>query len=409
MEAHRDDAREPSAIALGAGYFANFGALAVYGPFLAVYLAYAGLTAEATAELLALLLLVRVVATPAWTLLADKLASTVRVLRVVSVGAAVTFALVLARPGHAALAVILVAFSAFRAPFGALLDALVLRWARARPGRAFGALRAWGTAAYMLAAVGTGVLVTRFGPPAVAVLTCAALTASAIVAFALPASRGALAGPAIVGPLGLLLRRPRFLVLLVTAFLHEVGLAPYDALFPAHVASLATPSYAGLAVAVGASAELVFMMTCAPLFRRFGPAPVLTLAYAASAVRWALMAVVTEPAALVALQVLHALGFGAFYLASIAIVDEEAPAKVRASAQGVFSAFVFGIAAALGLSLAGVVTRHLGMRGVFAVATVASLVAALLSLAIRRAGHDARDGEEGSAADDHAGPTACRP
>jgi PPP family 3-phenylpropionic acid transporter len=392
VKAPRDDAREPSAIALGAGYFANFGALAVYGPFLAVYLAYAGLTAEATAELLALLLLVRVVATPAWTLLADKLASTPRVLRIVSVGAALTFALVLARPGHAALTVILVAFSAFRAPFGALLDALVLRWVSARPGRAFGRLRAWGTAAYMLAAVGTGVLVTRFGPRAVAWLTCAALAASALVAFALPSSRGALAAPEIVRPLGLLLRRPRFLVLLATAVLHEVGLAPYDALFPAHLASLATPFHAGLAVAVGASAELVFMMTCAPLFRRLGPAPVLTLAYAASAVRWGLMAVVTEPGVLVALQVMHALGFGAFYLASIAIVDEEAPAGIRASAQGVFSAFVFGIAAAMGLSLAGVVTRHVGIRGVFAVASVASVLGALLSLAIRRPRHDASRG-----------------
>jgi MFS family permease len=107
--------------------------------------------------------------------------------------------------------------------------------------------------------------------------------------------------------------------------------------------------------------------------------------------------------------VMHALGFGAFYLASIAIVDEEAPAKVRASAQGVFSAFVFGIAAALGLSLAGVVTRHLGMRGVFAVATVASVAGALLSLAIRRSGRGARDRIDGSAADDLVGATAPRP
>jgi MFS family permease len=355
---------------LGGAYVANFGALAAHGPFLALYLAHRGLDSAVIAQLLAVMMLVRVIALPGWTLLADRVQSPARVLALVSAGALAAFASAATMP----LVVPLLLFAAFRAPFGALIDTLVLR-----SGRPFGALRAWGTAGYTAFAFGTGALVDRVGPRAVVWVTLATLAGAAVASFFLPSAKGGVERPSIVRPLAVLVQKPRFLLLLAVALLHQIGLAPYDSLFPAYLTALSSASHAGIAVAVGAGAELLFLLRAAPLLQRLGPSRLLALACAASVLRWATMALVVEPHALIAAQALHAFGFGAFYLASVTLVDEESTPEVRASAQGLFGAACFGIAPAIALSWAGFVTPRVGLRGVFAIAAGASAVATLLA------------------------------
>jgi MFS family permease len=56
---------------------------------------------------------------------------------------------------------------------------------------------------------------------------------------------------------------------------------------------------------------------------------------------------------------------------------------LRASGQGLFGSFAFGVAASIGLSLAGLLERHGGLRPVFALASVASFVATLAASRLR--------------------------
>jgi PPP family 3-phenylpropionic acid transporter len=174
-------------------------------------------------------------------------------------------------------------------------------------------------------------------------------------------------------------------MILVCSALVQIGLAPYDCLFPAYLTRLASSTYAGVAVAVGAMAELAFMLSGARIVQRVGNGRVFVIACGSGLVRWGLMAVTTSPVALIALQLFHALGFGAFYLSAVALVDEESPLEVRASAQGIFNAVCFGIGAAASLSWAGFIEPFVGLRGVFAIGSVASAFAALLAIKAERA------------------------
>jgi MFS transporter, PPP family, 3-phenylpropionic acid transporter len=348
------------------------------------------------AELLALLVLVPVVATPAWTLLADRVGSIGGVLRVVTAGALVSFAALLLDPTPALVAACLLVFATFRAPFGALLDALTLREVRDKGG-SFGAVRAWGTAGYALGAVVTGALVARAGTRAVLHVTLAFLGASSVTALAV---RGA--GPTppksdarAWAPLASLLRRPSVLLLFAIAFLQEIGLAPYDSLFAAYMTKLAGATAAGVAVAVGASAEFLFLLGAGPIVRRLGAERLLVVACAASAARWTAVAVVTSTTALIAIQALHALSFGAFYVASVTLMDRETPPSLRASGQGIFGSLAFGVAAATGLSVAGLMQRHGGIPAIFSLAAGASLLAALGASLLRALDPAARHGGAG--------------
>jgi PPP family 3-phenylpropionic acid transporter len=383
----RDAAGTPgSNVALGAAYLTNFGALAASSPFLALLLGDVGFSPAVAAQILAASLLVRVVTVPPWTLFADRMHAAGAVLRLATAGALVVFAALLWSPPRALVALAVLAFAVFRAPFGPLLDALMLHGARAT-GRTFGAVRAWGTAGYALGAVVTGALVARLGTRAVLYAGVAFLAAALLAAFGVGRGAAPVGAPGgAVRALAALVRRPRMMLLLGVALLHQVGLAPYDALFPAYLTKVAGATLAGAAVAVGAGSEFLFLLAGATLARRFGPERLLAVACAASVVRWAGIALTTSPVALLLLQSLHALSFGAFYMSAVILVDAESPPGLRASAQGVFASLCFGVAAAAGLSLAGLVERRAGVPAVFGVAAAASGVATGVALLLRRRG-----------------------
>jgi PPP family 3-phenylpropionic acid transporter len=97
-------------------------------------------------------------------------------------------------------------------------------------------------------------------------------------------------------------------------------------------------------------------------------------------VRWAVVGFTRDPIVLLAVQSLHALTFGAYYVASVAIVDEESASSTRTTGQGIVGAWSYGVAAALALSFSGFVERHYGLSVVFRIGAIASTIAALIPL-----------------------------
>src|SRR5579871_6550582 len=106
--------------ALGGMYAAYFAALGVTGPFVASLLEARGLSPARVAYVLSMLPLVRTVASPGWTLLADRIGSSATVLRVVSLGSVLAFAAAALRHPAGMVVAALVALTVFRAPCTAL-------------------------------------------------------------------------------------------------------------------------------------------------------------------------------------------------------------------------------------------------------------------------------------------------
>jgi PPP family 3-phenylpropionic acid transporter len=371
---------EPSARALSFAYVTNFAALASSAPFFAVYLASRGFGGEEISSLLAALLLVNVVATLAWTRLADRIGSIGAVLRIVSVGS-VACAIPAFFGSPPVVVAGLLCLAACRAPFGALLDTLILPTARR-----FGPVRAWGTAGYVAGALVAGLVTKAFGARGIAFATVTLLVLAALASLFVSSARLPRASQPIASsrsPLGGALGRPRFQLLLAIALLSEVGLAPYDSLFPAYLTHLADGVFAAAALAVGAVAEFVFLLGLGRWTLRSRAGSLLVFASACSTLRWALVWLVTSPFALVATQALHCFSFGAFYVASITLVNDESSASERTTSQGVFRAFTFGLAPAAALFVAGKVEHQRGLREVFFVAAIAAGLATALAFRMR--------------------------
>lgn len=365
--------REMSGATLAACYFFWLAAVGAFGPLLADYLTVRGFSPRAAAWLLALLPVVRVLTTPAWTYLADLLHAPAIVLRVVAFGSLASFLVLTHVHGAFTLATMLLVYSVFRAPVGALLDSVTLAW-MARSGRSFGEVRAWGSVGYLLTTFLAATSIARHGHGPSLVLTAVLLLLGLLAVWTLPATTARPRG-SLWPSFRRMLATPAVRRVLAAGVLHQLGLAPYDGLFAAWMLHRAGGVWTGLAVALGVLCEVAVMLRCRPWLARVGPQRALQFAFLASVLRWLVTALAPWTVLVVLAQSLHALTFGVYFVAATEAIDQAVPEEVRTSAQGIHYTVSFGMGSALALALAGTLGGVHAMRTVFLLAALASALA----------------------------------
>jgi PPP family 3-phenylpropionic acid transporter len=235
----------------------------------------------------------------------------------------------------------------------------------------------------MIAVVGGGVITDRFPRRGALVAAAPALCLMAACAWLMPAARPQ-PNPFVVRAWSRLVARPRLWFLLVALALAEAASVAYDSCFALHLEHLGRSArFTGLAIATGNLAEVVVMAVSARVLARLGAARSFTLATAVSSLRWFLLAQVTSPVAIVALQPLHGITFGLLYVAGVTAIRAEADPDTATAAQGLFAA-TFAVGGMLGTASAGAVFEHQGGRLLFQLAAGAAAGAFLAAGAYAR-------------------------
>lgn len=336
--------------ALVAWYAFSTGAIALT-PWLGPLLTDAGWSESQASALLLVLPIGRLVGGPLWSWVADR-AGAEGVLRGTTVVAAACALGMLAPVGPLPLVWLLLAFTVVRAPTFSIADATTLRLV----GRNYGKVRAVGSAAFLVTVGLCGVLRDGWAPAPLA-LSAALLIGTAAVTWALPPLDPPAAPPGLQALLRLL-RHPVLLPLSVVGVLHGAALSAYDNLFALHVESLGLPAtVTGAGLVVGVGVEVLVLGAGARLLGALGPNRLMLLALIATVPRYLVTAASTSAVALVAVQGLHGLQFGAFWLAGATLYAENAPAALRNSTQALLPATSFGAGPLLGLGAATFVLR----------------------------------------------------
>lgn len=368
-------------------YFAYYGAVGANLPYFAAYLRGLGFSGEEIGSVQMIGPLLAAPVALAWGALADRLRAPGRALALASVWslAAAVF-LPWARTPLALGAVVLLQSLAERAVVP-LADAVTLEWARRGAGAVYTRIRLFGSLGFIALAQGLGLLLAargdRPGDRAVPVVV-----ALCVAGYALSARRVDVPAPAAPRPRArdalALLRDRRLLALLLACAVHWGACAPFHLLFGVFVHDLALPaSVTGLAMAAGVGAEVLALLAYPRLASRFGPRALFAVAFAGTALRWALLARATTAPALVVLQLLHALTFGIFWGASMQAMAALVPAPLRATGQALYAAVVFGAGNGLGYQLAGAgYDRFGGVGPLFGWAALVELVPLALSAAL---------------------------
>jgi MFS transporter, PPP family, 3-phenylpropionic acid transporter len=359
-------------------FAAQFAAVGVLMPFLPVVLAAQGLSPQQIALLLAGASAVRLLAAPAVGRGADGVgdARSVLLLAAALASLAVTgFALA---EGFAALLLVALLHALVNAPVVPLTDALCLGAARER-GFDYGRVRSAGSLSFILAAVAAGQAVGLFGVTSVVWLASGALALTALAARGLPAGR---AGPRGGGGFRAPFAFPAFRRLLPVSALIQGSHALYYGFATLHwQAAGLSPGTIGLLWAEGVVAEVALFLWGRPLVQRLGASGMAMLAAAAGLLRWSVTAETSWLPALAAVQLLHAVTFGAQHLAAMRVLAGLPPAQA-ATAQTLHASLGVGLASGLLTFASGPLYAALGGRGFW---VMAGLCALALPLAWRLA------------------------
>ena len=335
---------------------AFFAAGAVTSAYLPLWFADHGLTASQIGLVLGVSSLLRVAGVPGGGWLADRLARRRMVLIgaacVAAGSAAVLPALAGLRPLLAA-TVLLGVSGSMLAP---LMDATTLMLAAA--GRLdYGRTRAWGSVAYMAATAAAGVILAHAGSRVVPWLLVCGYGGTAAFALRLP-DLPALARRA--GPADALFRSRGFRLALLATALIQGSHAAYYSFAPllwrrAGIGDTAI----GLLIAEGIVAEVALFVWGRGLIERLGPARLTAVAASACLLRWTALALTTNIALLILVQVLHAGTFACQHLSAM-LVLQRLPGERAGIAQTMLAALGFSLPTGLLVWLTGRLYAGLG-------------------------------------------------
>ena len=363
-------------------YAALFVALGVQLPFLPVWLAAKGLDADMIGIVLAIPMIVRVFAIPLATRRADRHDALRMAIVIAAAGAIVGYGVVGLAQGAAAIAMAFVFASVFYTPIMPLADAYALRGLD-RLGRAYGPVRMWGSAAFIVGSFGAGVLLDVTAARDLIWLIVAAAVITAAAACALKPLGPHLGGAPQAGLsfAGGVWRDPAFLAVAAAASLIQASHAVFYG-FSAldwRAAGLDGAAIAAL-WALGVAAEIVLFAISGRL--PIAPTTLLLVGAAGAVIRWGAMAFDPPAILLPPLQCLHALSFGASHLGALGFIARTIPPKLGATAQG-YLAVALGLAMAASMALAGVLYTRWGGLAYGAMALLAA-AGGVCALAARR-------------------------
>ena len=140
----------------------------------------------------------------------------------------------------------------------------------------------------------------------------------------------------------------------------------------------------GLALTISTLSELPTFFLAHKLVRKFGSYGLLTLTLVMFSIRSLLYAAVSTPAMVLLVQVFGGMIFPAMWTAGVSYADENAPAGLKSSAQGLFGAMAFGVGSAFSGLVSGLLLESIGGRGMFLVLGIVILLGLAIAETIRR-------------------------
>ena len=369
------------ALRLAIFYAALFAALGVQVPFLPLWLAAKGLDTSTIGMVLSVPMLVRLLAIPLATRIADRQDALRAIIAIASALAMLGYGAMGLAQGALAVTIAFALASIFYTPLMPLADAYALRGLGALR-RAYGPVRLWGSAAFIVGSFAGGLVLDVVPARDLIWLVAAALviTASAACTLSPLAPRETSTAKPLRSARDLL-RDPALLAAMAAASLIQASHAIYYGFSTLDWAAAGLDGSAiGALWALGVLAEIVLFAMSGRL--SVAPTTLILFGAAGAVVRWGAMAFDPPAVLLAPLQCLHGLSFGATHLGALGFIARTAPAEASATAQG-YLAVALGLAMAAAMGVSGVLYARWGS---FAYVTMALLAAAggVFALAARR-------------------------
>jgi len=152
----------------------------------------------------------------------------------------------------------------------------------------------------------------------------------------------------------------------------------YYGFFSIHLENLGFGStFIGLTWALASTAEIVIMIRSDYIFKRFSIESVLIISFMTAALRWLILFFAQSAAVILLSQMLHAITYGTFHIASILYIDRLAPDKAKTLAQAANNAISYGLGLMVGFFFNGYLYEISGSFVLFMISCLIALAGGL--------------------------------
>jgi PPP family 3-phenylpropionic acid transporter len=366
-------------------YFFYFAFVGGFTPYWSLYLRSIEFSAFQIGVLMSLLQVMRIFAPPAWGWVADHTGRRALVTQLAAALSLVAFCGVFLGTSFAWMFLVMSLTSFFWGASLPLVEATTLAHLGAGAAR-YGRIRSWGSVGFIAAVIGIGYLLDFLAVATLPWMVTGIMLGIALFAGMIPEARVSPHESDHL-PVWAILRRGEVAALLSACFLMAAAHGPYYVFYSLY---LVDHGYSKAAVgwlwSVGVVFEIAVFFFMPWLTGRFGLKRILVASFAAAVLRFLLIGWAVEVVVLlVAAQVLHALTFGAYHAAAVAVVHHFFPGRHQSKGQALYSGLSFGAGGALGGLFGGAAWEALGPSLTFTAAALAALGgASLIALWLRR-------------------------
>ncbi len=362
---------------LSAFYLFYFAALGILLPYWSLYLRSLGFDALAIGQLMAVIMVTKLIAPNVWGWVADHTGRRIAVIRLASLLSLLVFSAIFLVESFWAIALVMALYSFFWNASLPQFEVVTLNWL-GRDIRRYGQIRLWGSVGFIGAVGGVGALLDAWPAgivPGMLLLVFAGILLSSLLISDGPgASRHDDSHP----PLGRVLRQPAVIAFLIVCFLMQAGHGVYYTFFSLYLTDAGySKGETGAFWALGVLAEVGLFLIMHRLMARFDARRLVLASLLIAAARWLLIGWFPGLLALVVIvQLLHAVTFGVFHAAAIHLVHGFFPGRLQGRGQALYSSLSFGAGGALGSLAGGFLWDTLSPLAAFAAASGVSLIAA---------------------------------
>jgi PPP family 3-phenylpropionic acid transporter len=362
-------------IRLSGFYLAYFAFIGAFAPYWALYLKSLGFNAAEIGVLISINPVARIFGPALWGWLADHSGRRMRIVRVTLCIMFLVFCAVFYARTYLTMILVMMVLNIFWSAVLPVAEASTFHLLRGHVG-VYARIRLWGSVGFVIVVIFGGHLLDAHGIQAVAPLALMMLSMTVIAGFGMPddPAPSTAARPAPI--MGLILR-PRVLALFAGFFFMQVAHGPYGTFYSIFLVDEGySKATVGWLWALGVIAEIVLFLWMARIIKRIPLHQILAVSFLVAGLRFMMIAWGSGSlTVLVLAQILHAVTFGAFHVAAVAVMHQIFAGPYAARGQALYTSIGYGVGGAVGGLASGYAWDAIGPHWTFTLGAVAALLA----------------------------------
>ncbi|MET1180411.1 MFS transporter [Peribacillus simplex] len=363
--------------------FLYFGLLAIFIPFLPVYLADQGLRPAQIGFIVGTGGFVTLITQPLWGMISDKTRTIRKVLLLLIFFSSIIGYFLYDSSSYLQLILFAMLLYFFLMPIDPLTESLNFTMAE-KSGISYGSIRTYGALGYAVISLITGYVMSYFGANSLAFLFAGIGLISFIISWMMPDAPVS-GKPVTFSSLKHFFGNKETLLFLLLVFICAVPARMNDTFLGVYIRELGgSAKLVGLTWFLAAGSEIVVFALSFWWLRKGKEIIIISFAAAFFFIRYFVSAWITDPQLLAYLQVMQLLTFPIFYSAAIQYLYRIVPVEWRATGQTVLALLFFGVSGIIASYIGGAIYGTYGGKTLYLFISSISFIGMVFALVLYR-------------------------